>query len=152
LTESSKETLDKKDDDVCIFYASGLEMDNDLDKKDITDKEIVIPENVQMNHILNNDVKSVKYLFPYVSEKGDVILDFNLEDEAPLEIRISFENSQVLHKQLVGRSRSIIIKENMFRNNETEGGVPPCPDDKEVCNIIIEVFARDDEYNKIKIF
>jgi len=40
----------------------------------------------------------------------------------------------------------------MFRNNETEGGVAPCPDDKEVCNIIIEVFARDDEYNKIKIF
>jgi len=51
-------------------------MDNDLDKKDITDKEIVIPENVQMNHILNNDVKSVKYLFPYVSQKGDVIFRF----------------------------------------------------------------------------
>jgi len=148
ISVKSVETLDKKDDDVCIFYASGLEMDNDLDKKDITDKEIVIPENVQMNHILSNDVKSVKYLFPYVSEKGDVILDFNLEDEAPLEIRISFESSQVMHKQLVGRSRSIIIKENMFRNNETEGGVPPCPDDKEVCNIIIEVFARDDEYLK----
>ena len=148
VSVKSVESLEPKDDDVCIFYASGLEMDNDLDKKDFSDKEIVIPENVQMNHILNNNVKSVKYLFPYVSKNGDVILDFNLEDEAPLEIRISFENSQVMHKQLLGRSRSIIIKEHMFRNNETEGGVAPCPDDKEVCNIIIEVFARDDEYLK----
>ena len=53
-----------------------------------------------------------------------------------------------MHKQLVGRSRSVIIKENMFRMNETADGVIPCPDDKEVCNIIIEVFARDDSYLK----
>ena len=148
ITTHAIETLEPKEDDVCIFYASGLEMDNDLDKKDYADKEILIPENVQMNHILSNDVKSVKYLFPYVSKSGDVIVDFNLEDEAPLEIRISFESSQVMHKVLVGRSRSIIIKEYLFRSNETEDGIVPCPDDKEVCNIIIEVFARDDDYLK----
>ena len=36
----------------------------------------------------------------------------------------------------------------MFRLNETADGIIPCPDDKEVCNIIIEVFARDDSYLK----
>jgi hypothetical protein len=142
------ESLAPKDDDNCIFYASGLEMDSYLDKKDFADKEIVIPENVQMNHVLNENVQSIKFLFPHVSKKGDVILDLNLEDEAPLEIRISFENSQVMHKQLLGRSRSVIIKENMFRLNETQDGVIPCPDDKEVCNIIIEVFARANKYLK----
>lgn len=151
ITTNATETLEPKEDDVCIFYASGLEMDNDLNKKDYTDKEILIPENVQMNNVLSTDVRSVKYLFPFVSKSGDVILDFNLEDEAPLEIRISFENSQVMHKELVGRSRSIIIKEALFRKNETENGIIPCPDDKEVCNIIIEVFARDNEYLKNKV-
>jgi len=92
------DSLTEEKDDICYFYMIALEMDIDITKRDETDREIIIPENVQMNEVLSKQIPGVKYLFQYVSDAGSILIDINLEDEAPLDVIIYYENSEITDK------------------------------------------------------
>jgi hypothetical protein len=132
------------EDEKCLFYVNALEMDSDLDHKDYKDRQIVVPENIQMNVNLNTNIPGIKYLYPHAAENGNILLDINLSDESPLEIWVSYESSLTIHKYNIGRSRTIVLQESNFRTNITEeSGKIPCPRTKEICNVIIEIFSKD---------
>lgn len=103
-----------------------------------------------MNAVLSKQIPGVKYLFPYVSDAGSILIDINLEDEAPLDVTIYYENSEITDKYQIGRSRNILIDSRMFRENRKEDGAPTCQDAKEVCNIVIDITARDNNEEYIQ--
>ena len=146
VTVQKIDSLYYDDDEKCLFYVNALEMDSDEDHKDYKDRQIVVPENIQMNVNLNTKIRGIKYLYPHSAKTGNILLDINLSDENPVEVWVSFENSLTIHKYNIGRSRNIVIPENYFRTNSTEeSGRIPCPNNKEVCNVIIELFSKDNE-------
>ena len=144
VTVQKIDSLYYDDDEKCLFYVNALEMDSDIEHKDYKDRQIVVPENIQMNVNLNSRIRGIKYLYPHSAKTGNILLDINLSDENPLEVWISFESSLTIHKYNIGRSRNIVIPENNFRTNATEEKAP-CPNNKEVCNVIIEITSKDNE-------
>ena len=144
VTVYKMDSLYYDDDEKCLFYVNALEMDSDEDHKDYKDRQIVVPENIQMNVNLNSKIRGIKYIYPHSAKTGNILLDINLSDENPLEIWVSYESSLTIHKYNIGRSRNLVLPENNFRTNVTEeSGKIPCPNNKEVCNVIIEIFSKD---------
>lgn len=97
--------------------------------------DIVLPEATPSQITLNNNLKSIKYVYPHTNIKGGVIANFILEDEATLKVEVGIENAR-FQTEFFSRNRQILIKEE---NLDTA-----CNKKNDVCNIILTISAYDE--------
>ena len=68
VTVQKIDSLYYDDDEKCLFYVNALEMDSDEEHKDYKDRQIVVPENIQMNVNLNTKIRGIKYIYPQLKQ------------------------------------------------------------------------------------
>ena len=108
-----------------MLYVSGYEsIDNDFQT------EIVVAENINQQIIFNNNLKSVRFLYPQADPEKDLVIYINIIDQAYYNIKIFSNTEEKPFKEYsITRSKIYYIVGEEIKNH--------CEKDS-LCSIIIE--------------
>ena len=115
----------------CMVYISSIEMD--VSSENEYDKEIVIPENIQQQILLNEKTRGIKFLYPLSETEGNVLLNFIIIQNSPLNVSISYESNKKKYEYYVANSQTILLQKDIIRGENN------CNQKNQVCNIIINI-------------
>ena len=115
----------------CMVYISSVEMD--ISSENDYDKEIVIPENIQQQILLNEKTRGIKFLYPLSETEGNVLLNFIIIQNSPLKVSISYESNKKKYEYYVANSQTILLQKDIIRGENN------CIQKNQVCNIIINI-------------
>ena len=115
----------------CMVYISSVEMD--ISSENDYDKEIVIPENIQQQILLNEKTRGIKFLYPLSETEGNVLLNFIIIQNSPLNVSISYESNKTKYEYYVANSQTILLQKDIIRGENN------CNQKNQVCNIIINI-------------
>ena len=143
--ESIENYGDENIEHQCIIYISGEPLDKEeTTKSNINNNKILLTENDPHEIILTNDIKSYRYLFPYLGNAKNpnsfMLVHINFDSKMSIKVKFYFDDSEVKKEETMGRSGQILLNNKLIRQN--------CIDIEEICNIIIEVnFYNVDKYD-----
>ena len=129
----------------CIIYLSGEPLDHkETTKNNINNNKILLTENDPHEIILTKDIKSYRYLFPYLgytkTSESFMLVHINFDSKMSIKAKFYFDESDVQKEETMGRSGQILLSQKLINDN--------CKDIEEICNIIIEInFFNVDKYD-----
>ena len=132
ITIIEMDNIKSSDSESCMIYISSIEMD--VKSENDYDKEIVIPEDVQQQISLNEKTPGIKFLYPHSALNGNVLLNFLLIQNSPLNVAISYESNTEKYIYHIANSQTVLLEEGIIR-----GGKNNCNQINQVCNIIINI-------------
>ena len=130
----------------CIIYISGEPLDKEeTTYNNINKNKILLTENDPHEIILTKDIKSYRYLFPYLGYTKDstsfMLIHINFDSKMSIKAKFYFDESNIKKEETMGRSGQILLNNKLINEN--------CKDIEEICNIIIEInFFNVDKYDK----
>ena len=136
---------DEETEHQCIIYISGEPLDKEqTNKNNIYSNKILLTENDPHDIILTNDIKSYRYLFPFLgySESDDsfMLVHINFDSKMSIKAKFYFDESDMQKEETLGRSGQILLNNKLLKEN--------CKDIEEICNLIIEInFYNVDKYD-----
>ena len=136
---------DKKNEHQCIIYLSGEALDKeDNTTNNINNNKILLTENDPHEIILTKDIKTYRYLFPYLGNSTNydsfMLVHINFDSKMSIKAKFYFDESDVKKEETLGRSGQILLSNKLIKEN--------CKDIEEICNVIIEInFFNVDKYD-----
>ena len=139
-------TVNKKKsiNDLCMVYLTSSRLNNDADTN-YKIKQLSVAEGEINQVILSQNFNKIQYIYPHINPEGFVGINFNLQTESLIDVKISIEN-ELYNEYSLGKSTSITITENELRYEKY------CPKDdtrpNQLCNIIIEITLNEKFYSE----
>ena len=136
---------DEETEHQCIIYISGEPLDKEkTNKNNIYSNKILLTENDPHEIILTNDIKSYRYLFPFLgySKNNDsfMLIHINFDSKMSIKAKFFFDESDMKKEETLGRSGQILLNNKLIKEN--------CKDIEEICNLIIEInFYNVDKFD-----
>ena len=143
--ESIENYGDEETEHQCIIFLSGESLDKtDNATNNINNNKILLTENDPHEIVLTNDIKTYRYLFPYLGNSNDkdsfMLVHINFDSKMSIKVKFYFDESDVKKEETMGRSGQILLSNKLIKKN--------CKDIEEICNVIIEVnFFNVDKYD-----
>ena len=129
------------EENLCMVYLSSIEINTDMDKK-YQKRHLLISESVINRVILNELFPNIEYIYPHMSPKGYVAINFNWQTKSKVTIIINI-NKKEYKKFETTQSQYTIIPEKDLRSSNY------CPYNEtkpnQVCSIIVQI-KLDSEY------
>ena len=143
--ESIENYGDEENEHQCIIYLSGESLDKeDNTTNNINNNKILLTENDPHEIILTKDIKTYRYLFPYLGNSTNynsfMLVHINFDSKMSIKAKFYFDESDVKKEEIMGRSGQILLSNKLIKEN--------CKDIEEICNVIIEInFFNVDKYD-----
>jgi hypothetical protein len=111
---------------MCMIYVSGYETEDDKTKT-----EIMVGENVKQQVIFNDNLKSIRYLYPLADPKYELTININLINKGSYYVKVYANSEKTSMKEYrITSSQIIFIKSDDLSIR--------CEKD-DFCNIIVEI-------------
>ena len=111
---------------MCMIYVSGYETEDNKTKN-----EIIVGENVKQRVIFNDNLKSIRYLYPLADPEHELIININIINNGSYYVKVYANSEKTSMKEYSITSSQIIII-------NTDDIIFRCERDN-FCNIIVEI-------------
>ena len=118
---------------MCMLYVSGYEAEKD------NSREIVIGDNINQKIIFEKSFKKIRFLYPHVNTKNDLVLSIKVLDKAYYDLNVLVKDKNI-KTVTITKSQIFSLRSSILSSHCEEDTLCPIIIQVEFCKQIISLF------------